>query len=185
MNCQNIKDELLLMAGGGSLPDDIQKHVDGCAECRAFWLELTAMAGNLGSDEDFYLDETELESSIARVEQRIDQLELNKVTDVRSAWLSYVPAAAAVVLLLGISFLAYMMGWFSSGDPGIADKSSDTALWGLENGDMDIIEESSIDYVMYQSATLNYAAPGTLLYEDITEEELEYLDENFDVGEIL
>ncbi|UCG60756.1 MAG: hypothetical protein JSV52_10510 [Candidatus Zixiibacteriota bacterium] len=185
MNCQNIQDELLLMAGTERLPDDVQRHLDTCPECRDYWLDLTTTTENLGSEEDFYLDKTELESSIARVEERIDRLELEKVTDVRSAWLSHVPAAAAVVLLLGISFMAYMLGWFSNGEDPSTAGSQDTVWLSLENGDIDAIEESSIDYVMYRSATMNQTTSGELFYENLTEEELQYLEENFDVGEIL
>ena len=180
MNCQQIKDELLLLIGADTIPPNIQTHLDTCAECRRFWSELTAAADTLGSDEDFYLDDAALESAVNRVDARIDQLELKKVTNVRSAWFSYVPAAAAVILLVGISISAYLMGWFTSGNGQAGLTSPDTAWVTLENGDVDILQDSNLDYFMYQST-----ASAELLYDELTEEELEYLDENFDVGEIL
>lgn len=182
MNCQQVKDELLLYVGADSIPEDIRKHLDSCTGCRTFWSELTAVAKTIGNDEDFYIGDIELESAVNRVDARIDQLEMKKVTDVRSAWFSYVPAAAAVILLVGISLSAYLMGWFARGDSEAGLSSQDTSWVTIENGDVDIIENSGIDYVVYQS---EYPASAELLYDDLTDEELEYLDENFDVGEIL
>lgn len=185
MNCQQIKDELVLLIGADSIPQEIQKHLDSCDDCRAFWTELTAVTDSLGKDEDFYPDDATLESAVNRVDERIDQLEMKKVTDVRSAWFSFVPAAAAVILLVGVSVSAYLMGWFTPGNGQAGLTSPDTAWVTLENGDIDIIQNSSLDYVMYQSTAYDYTASTELLYEELTEEELEYLDENFDVGEIL
>lgn len=185
MNCQQIKDELLTLVGSETMPQEIQEHLNTCAGCRTFWAELTALTGSLGSDENFYLGETELQSAVDGVDARIDQLEMRKVTDVRSAWYSYVPAAAAVILLVGISISAYLMGWFTRGDGQAELTSPDTAWVVLENGDLDVIDNGSFDYVMYQSTAYDYTASAELLYDELTEEELEYLDENFDVGEIL
>lgn len=185
MNCERIKDELLTLVGTDGVPRDIREHLDTCVGCRAFWFELSGLSASIGSDEDFYLSGAELESAVNGVDARLDRLEIKKVTDVRSVWYPYVPAAAAVVLLLGISIVAYLLGWFPSGNNQAGVTTPDFDWVSFENGDTDIIDNDNIDYVMYQSAACNYTASRDLMYDDLSEEELEYLDENFDVGEML
>ena len=184
MNCQNIQDELLLNVGAEVLPDNLQAHLDACPDCRAFWAELSSAARTVGSDEDFFLDQSAIETQVTNVDRRIDELELGKVTDVRSAWISFVPAVAAVVLLVGISFTAYMMGWFGSGSV-LTDRPVEDTLMAQADNVMDIIDENDIGYILYEFAADRKASTSELLMEDLTEEELEYLENNFDVGEIL
>ncbi len=184
MNCPYIQDELLLNVGSEVLPDNLQAHLDACSDCRAFWTELCSATRTVGSDEDFFLDQSTIETQVANVDRRIDELELGKVTDVRSAWRSFVPAAAAVVLLVGLSSAVYMMGWFGSG-PVLTDRPVEDTLMAQAPNVMDIIDENDIDYILYEFAADRNASTSELLMEDLTEEELEYLENNFDVGELL
>jgi len=185
MNCRNIQDELILYTGKRELPPDLQAHVNGCAACRSFWTEIISATAGLGSDSDFYLSETEIEASVSRVDERIDRLELGKVTDVRSAWKSFVPAAAAVVLLVGMSLIIYVAGWLNGDGGQTALDTPDTSFVTLENGDMGALSENDFEYILYQVSIDHLGTGSEVLFDDITEEEIEYLDQNFDVGEIL
>ena len=185
MNCKHIQDELILHIGRPELPDDIRAHLESCSDCRALWSELTSAARGLGSDSDFYLDEADLEASVSRVDDRIDRLELGKVTDVRRAWMSYVPAMAAVVLLVGMSLIIYTAGWLNGNGGQTALGEQDSLFVTVANGDVDDFSESEYEYILHQVSIDSRAAATGVLSGDITEEELEYLDQNFDVGEIL
>lgn len=120
MNCKQIQDELLLFVGDEHLPDDIRRHLDVCPECSAFFGEITSQADHLGKDDDFFMTDAELEASVAEVESKIDRLELEKVIDVRSIWRTYVPVAAAVVVLVGMSIVIKMSGLLEGN--GVAEK---------------------------------------------------------------
>lgn len=181
MNCQYIQDELLLNAGATVLPDNLQAHLDACPDCRAFRAELNSAIESAGVDTDFFLDQSAIEAQVAGVDRRIDELELGKVTDVRSTWMSFVPAVAAVVLLVGLSFTVYMMGWLSL-DPEVSTGPDIDTTTIVE---VDGIDESHISYIIEEHAAIQSASTSELLMEDLTEEELEYLENNFDVGEIL
>lgn len=185
MNCEQIQNELLLYIGGYELPNDLREHLDSCSECRAFWTELSSVASGLGGDSDFYLDDAELESSVNRVDERIDSLELEKVIDVRSAWRSYVPAAAAVVLLVGMSLIIYTAGWLGGNGGQAVLPVEDSLLVTVGNGDIDVLNQTDFEYLLYQVSIDGRTATSGDLYDGITDQELEYLEQNFDVGEIL
>lgn len=182
MSCQQYQDEMLLLVGADPLPDELQRHLNSCPSCRAFWSELTSLADAVGNDKDFFLDQATIESAVGSVDRKIDQLELKKVTDMRSAWFSYVPAAAAVVLLVGLSFAVYMLGWFGSNGE-LADSAVEDTL--LAGGAADVIDETDLDYILGGMAVDRSVSTSEILYEDLTDDELQYLEDNFDIGDIL
>lgn len=185
MNCKDFRDELILYIGGHDLPEDIRAHLESCSDCRAFWTELNSVTGNLGKDSDFYLDEAELEASASGVDERIDRLELGRVTDARWAWKSFVPAVAAMVLLVGMSLIIYTAGWLSGNGGQAGLEVEDSLFVTVENGEVDVLSESDYEYILYQVSVDGRAATSEALFDEITEEELEYLQQNFDIGEIL
>lgn len=185
MTCQQIQDELLLLIGEKHLPEELQKHLAGCEQCRSFYDELTSAVGQIGSDEDFFVGEAEVERMVQKVDEKIDTVELTKVTNISSIVASYVPAAAAVILVVGVSFMAYMFGWFGGNGQQMAWVHPDSTLVDVNPEIIAEIDDNDMDYFFYGSSTGDYQATSNLLFEEMTEEDLKYLDENFDVKEIL
>jgi hypothetical protein len=96
-----------------------------------------------------------------------------------------VPAAAAVVLVVGVSFMAYMLGWFSGNGQQMAWTHPDSTLVTVSSDIIAEIDDNDMDYFFYGNSSGDYQATGELLLEQMTEEDVRYLDENFDVKEIL
>lgn len=185
MNCREIQDELLLLIGQEALPDEIQQHLEQCADCRQLWSELKQQAKAVGSDEDFYVDDATVAHLTAQVDERIDKLELTKVTSISSAWKTHIPAAAAVLIMVGISFTVYLTGWLG-GDGQQADvpQSGEPLIVVAEDEVEDIAQEELSDMLGGFFIDGDQAVQA-VLQDDLTEIEYEYLDENFDVGDIL
>lgn len=185
MNCQHVQDELLLLIDRRQLPDELQEHVDRCDRCRQVWTELCSLRENLGRDEDFEVDDQTVEAIVASVDRRLDKLEMARVTDVRASWMTYIPAAAAVVIIVGISVIVYLSGWLST-NGGQAQAPADDSLWvSLAENDISYLDNTDLTQLISQIGADHDEAIETILLEDITEEELEYLEKTFDVGEIL
>lgn len=185
MNCRQVQDELLLLIDRQQLPDELRRHVDSCEECRRLWTELSALKENLGRDEDFEVDDETAESIVAAVDRRLDQLEMARVTDVRASWMTYIPAAAAVVLIVGISAVVYFSGWLSS-NGGQAQAPTNDSLWvSLADSEVSYLDNTDLSQLLSAISVDNDEAMETILLEGMTDEELKYLEENFDVGEIL
>ena len=179
MNCQQIKDELMLLVGSDQVPDDLQKHLDTCDDCRKFWSELVSLTEGLGADDEFRLDRATIEAAVSNIDRRIDLRELDRVVEVGASWKAWVPAAAAMFLLVGISLIVYMVGGFGDRN-GKAELPTKDSTWVIvENGELDALDENAVAYILHQSASYE------MLGEDLTDEELEYLENNFDVGDIL
>ncbi len=97
---------------------------------------------------------------------------------------------AAVLLVVGLSYSSYRLGVESNSGPNLdtlqtadADVNRLTVL--LEYDIDEEMDEDLIGILIGDYCTdASYEATATLL-DDITEEELEYLTENLEVGELL
>lgn len=185
MNCREIQEELYLCAGVETLPADMKRHLDGCPECSQVWQELSAVLNNAGTDETYYQDRTFVTQMVTRVDTEIDLLELSKETSIWSLWKTYVPVAAAVVLILGLSFTVNQTDWFGSSSDQ-ADLTSRDSLVSILNGGSAIdLTSTDVSYLLTDFATERNQSATELLLEDLTDEEYEYLQNNLNAGEIL
>ena len=50
---------------------------------------------------------------------------------------------------------------------------------------LELLADAEYDYILDEFSASGKAATGEIIFEDITDEELEYLEQNFDIGEIL
>jgi hypothetical protein len=186
MNCDKARELLELSFGSNDLPAELIRHLQECQTCAAFQAELNELSTGLGSDDDFVLAPADLERAVNAVGSAIAPQETTVVTSLR--WLRPMIRIAAVVLVVAVSFSAYQIGKYSGPSATSGDVSSSTygdivALWEgpLENE----MDDDFVSILIEDYSDGNYYNAGEALLGDISEEELEYLLENLEVGELL
>ena len=188
INCEQARELVQLHFGSDELPDDLQAHLAECDSCRAYHDEMMNLAGSLGSDTDTPFSAEDLAGAAAGVMERIDRRPT--VASYPAKWLRPMLRVAAVLLVVGLSYSSYRLGQESNFGAGLdtlqalnteADKLTALLEYDIdEEMDEDLIGIVIDDYCRDAS----YEATASLL-DDISEEELEYLTENFEVGELL
>jgi hypothetical protein len=160
---------------------------------------LQTLAEHLGADGDFYPDDAEVDMMVARVDGAIDQLRPAGNYTFRSkilamSWLRRATAVAAVVLLLGTGFLAYLEHRAAQQPPSLDDVSYETVLMSMRKPDVvaaaigtdyQALDDDAIDQLLYEYTSNARFSAGERLLNDLSEEELNYLQTHFNVGDIL
>jgi hypothetical protein len=188
MSCSHFQDQMLLLFGQERLPEELRSHLAECPSCRAVWEELTDVSEKLGGDDLFFPKDAQVEQWASKVDAAIEEIERDNVpvvTRIRKSWYERIPIAAAAALVLGIAIGTYMGGRtaFDTGEAEIA--SGITGIAGLYEGSDEELQESTVGSLIYDfTAQHSYEASEWLL-DDLTEEELDFLEKNFDVGDLL
>ncbi len=187
MNCHEIQ-EMILLHFGHELPNEVRDHLERCPDCRTFFEELAAEEEQLGTDELFYPDDEQVERMATQIEVLISSSDSEKSgfeKPQRGIWRRYLPVAAAAVLVLGLIWGAYQSGIRFFSAPG--DSSTvDSIAWVSQNGgEKTELDENTIEALLYDFTTQNSYEASEWLLDDLTEEELQYLENNFDVRDLL
>lgn len=200
MNCQLCQDELLLCAGQDRLPDDIITHMKSCPLCREVWREIKAVSERLGSDNEFVPLDIDADQFVSDVHRKIEVISLRDGASAHRpartdqvtwmGWSRYLSAAAAILLLVGISMIGSWKGERYA-DTGSVDSDSfaglngSTALLSLYESEVDQFDDAVLGVILSDFGDNGYFEASELLLNDLSAEELQYLEENFDVGELL
>jgi len=187
MNCSECRDELLLRVGQAEpLPSGLRDHLNSCDECRKIYQELKVNCERLGNDTDFVPDGLTEEQFVAAVERRIERVRPSRVTWV--AWRRYVPVVAAILIVFAITLLGYRELRIEH-DNGVVQTAdtlvSDGLLWTLYDQEINDFDDEFFNLILSDFVIDRYFDAGEQLLDDLSEEELQYLQENFNVGEIL
>jgi len=185
MSCDRFKEELFDYLGFDNLPEHLQEHLNNCPDCQAFWSELNSYGDHLGSDNDFSPNKSVTDSFVWEVNARIDELhEDKKETPVKL--LNYLlPIAASIIILLGISIST---GYLNNTEPDIVNTFNGDLYYQIGSyleEDDDEMEVQFVDELLNDYSTSVVNAPSEQLLDDLTDEEMEYLKNNFDAGDIL
>lgn len=181
MNCDKMKNIILESFGDEQISAELKEHLDSCPECKAYFNELNALSGFAGSDEDFGLAPGEVDQMVEEIDHKINQLAPHKKTT--PIWRYYIPVAAAVVLMLGIS---WMGGLFSGGGNIANNHLTDSILVAINDTDIaNDVTGSDLNILIgdYSNGVTTISADQVV--DELTEEEYEYLAQNFDIGDIL
>lgn len=143
-------------------------------------VDLSRLASQIPDDEAFAFTGAELERLIARTEAAIDAVETSRVTAIRSIWRRYLPAAAAVFVMVGASVM-YTLYDGSAPTPPMVNRNdtllSDSAAMPTSDEDL-----SSMMTEINADGLLN---GETLSWDELTEDEFNYLNSSLDAMEIL
>jgi hypothetical protein len=187
MTCEKARERLELAFGAELTDPELERHIETCPDCRAYRDELQTLAWGLGTDEDFALDEYEVGRVAALVDEAIARDPHTTVIPVN--WLRRLTRVAAAVLIVAASLTAYRLGQMN----GLASLETATAT----NETPEVFSSSGyadesvyLDEGMVNLLIQDYAPGGLLgtdqyLIDDLSDEEMRYLENNFDVGELL
>lgn len=192
MTCTECREQLEL-SFGQTVPDaGTIQHLNSCAGCSMYWEQLVALAQDLSGDAQFSVDNTAIDKLVQEVEDAIQPpMDMASITqqksDKVSTWnlMRLLPAAAAVLLVVGVGVGGYLVG---RTDRDINTTSSySTTLLPSTDDETAYDEPDDPTFAVLLSdfaADRPYDASEKLL-DDITDEEMEYLAQNFDVGDLL
>ena len=188
MDCSRFQNEVLLWFGQEGLPEELRDHLAQCPTCRAVWEELVVVSKRLGEDGLFHINDIQVERLASQVDTFLEKHEqdtVGVVTRIQKIWHAYAPVTAAAALVLGIAIGIYVAGKpaFESTVTGIP--LDEASVVGLYEKNDEELNEGAVGALIYDFTTQHsYEASGWLL-EDLTEEELEYLENNFNVRDLL
>ena len=191
MTCNEVREILDLSFGNDRLPAELLAHLQDCPDCAAFHAELIDLEIEMGDDTVSPFTPSELERAALAVDAKIQPN--TTVTVLPHRWMQPMMRVAAAVVLVAASLVAYQAGRHgTTTDTATATATTSqqseeygalSTLWASDleaNMDENLISQLIDDY-----AQDSYWGAGDDLVGDITEEEYQYLMEDFEVGELL
>jgi len=187
MTCRNIREQMELNFGFGPVSPEVSEHLANCAGCRAYHDELATLAGEFNAAADIEFTEQEVGRAVALVDEAIAQHAGTTIVPVN--WLRQLTRVAAAVLIVAASWTAYQFGR----DEGrqltyTAPSAQTTYLASTDDSygeESDYIDEDMVNALIQSYSPGGLVGSGQYLVDDLSDEEMQYLMENFDVGELL
>jgi hypothetical protein len=192
MNCAECRQELELRFGEEKLDAKIADHLAQCIECRTYRTELDGLATGL-SEDVFVLDGATVEGLAQQVDERVARLDARRDAepyeraDRRSlwSWVRAVPAAAAIVLVVGVGVTGYWLGRWEVKSVATTAEQQSTPLSEFIDEEETEPDEVTVRVLLDDFTRERRLDASEYLLDGISEEELRYLESNFDIGEIL
>ncbi len=180
MDCSKVQEELLHNFPATDLDAAVEEHLAHCPECRRLRDEMITLGDAMGSDEDFYPDAHQAHLVLEQVEKAIERPRITRLNLYRP-----VAIAASAVLIVSVTLISLMMSRNDSSEimpPTLVADSAEYFSSQVASGELD---PSTLDEV-FRDFTSNHGYQASdLLLDDISEEELQYLENNFDVKDLL
>jgi hypothetical protein len=101
------------------------------------------------------------------------------------SWRRLVPAAAAVLLVVGAGLGGFRLGQLETGNSSDADLTQTTYYSETTDDEETEPDELTVQVLLDDFALDRRLNASEYLLDDISEEEMQYLASNFDIGEIL
>ena len=186
MNCRELKDCLNERLGALFFEDEESRHLQECARCRQYYESLKTMEATLQNSTVASLDPNEFASMQLKLDERINRYQMRAISFYRLS-LRFGTALGAFLLVAVISFWSGLdIGLQSYDEASVAMYDTYYLVY-----DSDIVEEEQdmneqyIDLLLFEYTNDFGFNAGDMLLEDITSDELEYLEKELDAGDIL
>lgn len=184
MSCEQFREEIELLVGDDELTGALRAHLDACPECRTYFDHLRSLEALIADETSFGLTKSEQSALLAGLNLPTHRGHQTSLVSLR--WTRYA-AAAAVVVLSFIGVTGYLRGWFHNAASNLSSPSSITA--SVDTGsDTSATPSDLLDNLLSTSS----GSEGDLLLENssttldsVTDDELHYLEKNFDVKDVL
>lgn len=180
MDCSKVQQQLLESFPATDLDPAIEEHLAHCEQCRLIRDEMLTLDDAMGSDEDFYPDAHEAQMVLEQVEKAIALPRVTKLNLYRP-----VAIAASVVLIVSVSLISLMISRNDSSEivsPSLVADSAEYLSSQMASGELD---PSTLKEVLGDFTSNHGYQASDLLLDDISDEELQYLENNFDVEDLL
>lgn len=193
MTCIECRQQLEQSFGQTQLEVTLDEHLRVCNECRNYWQQLARLAEGIPDDRSFAFDDDTINKLVQTVDETINQSTgtipmARRGSREASPWtlMKLLPAAAAVLLVVGVGFGGYFVGRTNL-DPGklTIDNPAPTVLSSTNVSDYDEPDRLTFEVLLSDFATDRPYDASEKLLDDITDEEMEYFAQNFDVGDLL
>lgn len=148
----------------------------------------------LGEDADFYPDDVEVERMLAEVNAKIDAR--STITSIAAhsritpMWKQVFASAAAVVLVLGTAYVGVQMGLIridSNSPMQTANVDPNVLLSEIDEYESELyaLADRDVQVLLWQAVADDGSMSAQRLLGDLTDDEYEFLQANFDVGDLL
>lgn len=200
MDCGQLKKELRLQLGTTGLSENQRVHLAECPDCAEFYKELLALEKPL---KEMPVPAMTIRESVLLNERLDTQIELIKSRGIRS----YRSAAGLGALAVTVLLVVFISFWNRYSIPETiskngaaqssyvlaADSAIDNIVGSIDSTQFAMIASSDdepVDSSYYLMAIDSYvqrvgSGAGELILGDISDEELEYLEEKIDWSDIL
>ncbi|MFQ5498142.1 MAG: hypothetical protein ACE5FH_00580 [Candidatus Zixiibacteriota bacterium] len=192
MTCEEYSDRLLECVGSVNLPSDLAEHLSECEACRNAWTELKRLAESLAADADLSLGDEEIERLSRAVDLRIQQLDaaptgIPKKLRARTfpGWPRLLASAAVIALVLGVGAIGYKLGQHSPPLQAESDSTGSAYVSSVGEVQSSALDESDIEGLLSDYAQNYSSGASSQLLDDISDDELEYLQTNLNVEGLL
>ena len=180
MNCEQIQNELFDYLGQAVLPTHLARHLEDCPSCQQLWDELHTLSEHIGNDGLFYPAEHEVAQLAAQIDSAISSKEQLQPRSWRTLLNYLVPIAAALLILLGIARIGSKIQTWDETQP------TENILYTLSGeASADELDEGTISLLLEDFSSYDEISSSELLLDDLSDEEMEYLVKNMDIGELL
>ena len=179
------RDELFEQFGNKKLPDELKRVVESDDDLMREWEELQSLEAELPTEDDFKLSDPELDELCEGVGKILDGANVTPVTASRSispVWQRSI-AFAATLALVAISSLIFNQ-YQSTEEIASVDTPIDLTFGANSDEAVDLSDPMS-DALLLNYTNRVDVEPVSMLLDDLTEEEFEYLSENFNVDELM
>jgi len=182
MNCHEFRKRCETMLGNLHPDEQEREHLESCPACRDFYRSLEMLQDSLNEISASGLSPAESMRLEAGLDERINRYQQRSLSFYRIS-LRVSTAVAALVLVVFIGLWtgsdqeAVDTEFTSIGEMFIFDSSADEENLEFDEEYVNIVIDDYVDRYGFES--------GGQLLGDISEEELEYLNSTFDMGDIL
>lgn len=181
MTCEHMREELDLLVGQPELPSHITSHLEVCADCRKYFGELQAISEHMQDHSYFGLNEDESSDLLAGINEAIGPRP-TIVTSLR--WLRYAAAAAVVTISVSIGYYELRKGVPSETQPS-TDSTPAIVSDSLNVVDSLSLSSEDIEQLMQEYTSDVSVTTDPNVLENLSDEELKYVEKNLNVGDLL
>ncbi len=178
MKCNEVKNELMFITDDKELTPSLREHLSRCIDCKAYYEETKNLFKDFGSDDLFSLSDSETEGLINNINLKLDHAKSKTVSLYR-----YLSMAAAVILVLGVTYIARQTGEFDrTKSPIYSNRDSineNENIANVLNGDDEMYN------LYFEQLNLENSETDEQFWYYLSDEDFEYLEDNFDVKELL
>ena len=178
MKCNEVKNELMFITDDKELTPSLREHLSRCIDCKAYYEETKNLFKDFGSDDLFSLTDSETDALMKNINN-----EINKKKPATVSLYRYLSMAAAVILVLGVTYIARQTGEFDrTKSPIYSNRDSineNENIANVLNGDDEMYN------LYFEQLNLENSETDEQFWYYLSDEDFEYLEDNFDVKELL